>query len=202
MAIKIITGLGNPGSEYVRTPHNVGFRVVDQLAESLSAGWRQENKFSAILAKVKVQGVDLFLLKPQTFMNLSGEAVSKVMRYYGAEPKDLTVISDDADLPIGRLRVRAEGGAGGHRGLISIIDCCGSKAFARVRLGIGHEAHGGSLASHVLGRLEPEEEAKLQRVEAVAAKAALCVVTRGVNEAMNKFNPLDAVVATEEQRQG
>ncbi len=192
MAIKVITGLGNPGAEYEKTPHNVGFRVVDRLAEKLSASWRNEAKFSAAVAKVKYKGNDIYLVKPQTFMNLSGEAVGKILSYYKATVSDLTVISDDADLPIGRLRVRAEGGTGGHRGLKSIIDICGSKAFARVRVGIGHGTNGGSLASRVLGRLEPEEEKTLQQQEAAAAEATLCVIECSVAEAMNKFNASSA----------
>lgn len=195
MPIKLVTGLGNPGSEYVRTPHNVGFRVVDQIAEICSATWRDETKFSGSVAKVKWKGQDLLLLKPLTFMNLSGEAVGKLARYYNVATTDITVISDDADLPIGRLRVRAEGGSGGHRGLQSIIEVTGTKTFARVRVGIGRSAHGGSLADHVLGRLSPEEDETMQRLEAVAAEAALCVVTHGVVEAMNKFNAEGATVA-------
>lgn len=202
MSVKIVTGLGNPGSEYARTPHNVGFRVVDRIAESNSAIWRDEAKFSASVAKVKSRGLDLILVKPLTYMNLSGEAVGRLARYYNVSLSDLTVISDDADLPVGRLRIRAEGGSGGHRGLQSIIDCCGGRAFARVRVGIGRSAHGGGLADHVLGRLAPEDEAVLQRAEAAAAEAVICVVTRGTAEAMNKFNAESATVAPPADRQG
>lgn len=188
MPMKLVTGLGNPGSEYARTPHNVGFRVVDAIAERLSAVWRDESKFSGAVARARWQGADLLLLKPATYMNLSGEAVGRLARYFNVAPAELTVVSDDADLPAGRLRVRAEGGSGGHRGLQSIIDCLGTRAFARVRVGIGRSAHGGSLADYVLGRLPPEEEEKLRLAEAAAAEAALCVVAHGADEAMNKFN--------------
>ena len=202
MSVKIVTGLGNPGAEYARTPHNVGFRVVDQLAEKFSANWREESKFSASVAKVKCQGHDLLLVKPLTFMNLSGEAVGRLARYYNVPLQDLAVVSDDADLPVGRLRIRAEGGSGGHRGLQSVIDCCGGRAFARVRVGIGRSAHGGALADHVLGRLAPEDEENLRRAESAAAEAVLCVVSHGVAEAMNKFNAEGAMGAPAAERQG
>lgn len=192
MAMKIIAGLGNPGPEYERTPHNVGFRVVNGIAERFSASWRDEPKFKGSVARIKVQGVDVLLLKPSTYMNLSGEAVEKLMHYYGVEASGLAVVSDDADLPVGRLRIRPGGGAGGHRGLLSIIGSCGSNSFARVRVGIGRSVHGGNLAEHVLGRLPEEEEAILQRTISTAAEAAVCVVTQGVDKAMNGFNGGDA----------
>lgn len=195
MAMKIVAGLGNPGPEYERTPHNVGFRVVNGLAERFSATWREEPKFKGSVARIKVQGVDVLLLKPSTFMNLSGESVIKLMHYYGVDASGLTVVSDDADLPVGRLRIRPSGGAGGHRGLLSIIGCCGTDSFARVRVGIGRSAHGGNLAEHVLGRLPEEEEKVLQRGIAAAAEAAVCVVTQGVVKAMNGFNGGNATVA-------
>lgn len=195
MSVQIVTGLGNPGSDYVRTPHNVGFRVIDRVAERCSAAWRNEGKFSALVARVKWEGRDLLLVKPQTFMNLSGESVGKIMRYYDGTLADLIVISDDADLPVGRLRLRTEGGTGGHRGLQSIIDCCGGKTFARVRVGVGRSVHGGTLADHVLARLAPEEEETMQRAEAVAAEAVLFAVRQGMDKAMNKFNAESAQVA-------
>lgn len=189
MQVKVIAGLGNPGAEYAVTPHNVGFRVVDAIAGEKAAPWRQETKFAGLLARTKAGAVDLMLLKPMTYMNLSGESIGKLLRYFNVPLSDLTVVSDDADLPVGRLRVRAEGGSGGHRGLQSIIDVMGGNAFARVRVGIGRpERRERGLVDYVLGRMEPESERALFEAESIAAKAALCVVTRGVDTAMNRFN--------------
>lgn len=195
MRIRLIAGLGNPGAEYAATPHNVGFRVADAIAGECSASWRREAKFCGDVARAKSGGIDLMLLKPATFMNLSGDSVGKVMRYFGIDDADLTVVADDADLPVGRLRVRADGGSGGHRGLQSVMDAIGSRAFARVRIGVGRPERGGDLADYVLGRLPQGDEALLKKAEGKAAQAALCVATRGVDEAMNKFNAPDAVVA-------
>lgn len=188
MALKIVVGLGNPGSEYERTPHNVGFRVVDQMASACSAVWRVESKFNGATARIRFQGVDAILLKPLTYMNLSGESVGRLMRYYNARPEDLTVISDDADLPLGKVRVKPDGGHGGHRGLKSVIEVCGSKAFARVRVGIGRSVHGAGLVNYVLSHLSSEDEAVLQRGIDAAAEATGCLMAHGVTEAMNRFN--------------
>lgn len=200
MRPKLIAGLGNPGAEYAETPHNVGFRVVDAIAAEAAAAWRQEAKFCGAVARAKAGGVDLMLLKPSTYMNLSGDAVGRLMRYFDIPASDLAVVSDDADLPVGRLRVRAAGSSGGHRGLQSIMDCLGTSAFARVRVGVGRPEHRGQgLVDYVLGRLGPEAEKTLRAAEAAAAKAAVCVAVRGVDEAMNQFNAEGAVVAPSAQ---
>jgi PTH1 family peptidyl-tRNA hydrolase len=137
--VKLIAGLGNPGESYANTPHNVGFDVVDVLAQRLEAGWKNSSGFHARVARAVYAGETLMLVKPQTFMNLSGTSVAPLLRYYGGEPKDLTVVLDDADLPLGRLRIRAGGSSGGHRGLVSLIESLGTEAFPRVRLGVGRE---------------------------------------------------------------
>ena len=184
MSLKLVAGLGNPGAEYERTPHNVGFRVVNRVAELASATWRDESRFKGSVSRIRFQGADALLLKPLTYMNLSGEAVGKLAHYFGVKPADIVVVSDDADLPVGRLRIRPAGGSGGHRGLQSVIDVCGTNAFARVRVGIGRSAFGGSLADFVLGRPAPEEEEVLRRAESAAAEAVMCVLTRGTDEAV------------------
>ena len=120
--MKMIAGLGNPGTAYANTPHNVGFDVVDLLAERMAAGWKNSSGFHARVARAACAGGPLLLVKPQTFMNLSGTSVAPLLRYYGGSPADLTVILDDADLPPGTLRIRASGGSGGHRGLASVIE--------------------------------------------------------------------------------
>lgn len=192
--MKLIVGLGNPGAEYAATPHNVGFRVADAIAAEHSAAWRTEAKFQGAVARAKVCGLELALLKPTTFMNLSGDSAGRLARYFGIEPVDVTVVSDDADLPLGRLRVRADGGSGGHRGLQSVIEALGS-AFARVRVGVGRSQNGAGLRDFVLSRLSPEEEETLGKAEKRAAQAAICVATRGVDEAMNIYNAPEAMVA-------
>ena len=203
MRLKVIAGLGNPGAEYAETPHNVGFRVVDAIAAGAAAPWRSEAKFAGMLARAKASGADILLLKPATYMNLSGNAVGRLMRYFNVPLSDLTVVSDDADLPVGRIRVRADGGSGGPRGLLSIMETMGGSAFARVRVGVGRPKHAGEgLADYVLGRMDPESETALRKAEASAAEAALCVATRGVDEAMNTFNPAGAVVAPADKGTG
>jgi len=195
MGLKIVAGLGNPGTEYARTPHNAGFGVVDLLAGRLHGAWRRQSRMKASLARVRAEGTDLLLAKPETFMNLSGESVGALMRYYDVTPADLVVVADDADLPAGRVRVRPGGGAGGHRGLLSVIGACGTDAFARVRVGVGRGAAGEDLVEHVLGRLAPAEEAAVQQAMSVAAEAVLCLVAQGVDAAMNRCNGWSAVDA-------
>ncbi len=192
MPLRIVAGLGNPGAEYARTPHNVGFQVVDQLAAQVSASWREESRFQGAVARARISGVDALLLKPLTYMNLSGESVARLMQYFGVGADGLLVVSDDADLPVGRLRVKPNGSAGGHRGLQSIIDHIGTNAFARVRVGIGRASRGGSLASYVLSRLAPDDEAVLQEAIGKAAEAAVSVLAHGVPATMNQFNGVGA----------
>lgn len=196
MSFKLVTGLGNPGPDYARTPHNVGFRVVDRIAADCSATWKEVKKFSAAVAKVKAGPFDLILAKPATFMNRSGESVMAIARYYGLAMDETVVVYDDADLPLGKLRLRPCGGSGGHRGLRSVIEACGTEAFARVRVGIGRSLFRENLADYVLARLSPEEEKVLSDAEAVAAGAVQSILRCGIDKAMNKFNNEDAAVAS------
>jgi len=185
--VKMIAGLGNPGEAYANTPHNVGFDVVDLLAERLGGSWKHSSRFHAFVARTRCAEEPLLLVKPQTFMNLSGTSVVPLLRYYGGEPGDLTVVLDDADLPLGTLRIRAAGGTGGHRGLTSVMEALGSDAFARVRLGVGREGRG-SLADHVLGKFDEARQEKARAVVEAAADAVLCLTEKGLNEAMNRYN--------------
>jgi PTH1 family peptidyl-tRNA hydrolase len=198
--VKVIAGLGNPGPEYEETPHNVGFDVVALLAERLAAEWRRSTRFQARLARVDRGGESWLLVQPQTFMNLSGTSVAPLLRYHGGGPADLVVVLDDADLPLGRLRIRPEGGSGGHRGLASIIEALGTEAFARVRLGVGREgaAPDGGLVEHVLGRFDPARRLVAQRMVAAAADAVQCLAERGLAETMNRFNGWQAEPADPE----
>jgi PTH1 family peptidyl-tRNA hydrolase len=193
--VKIVAGLGNPGATYKGTPHNIGFEVLELLAGRLGGSWRANARFKSRLARVRHEDEEMLLVQPQTFMNLSGEAVGALMRYHRLTPESLTVVVDDADLPAGRLRIRGEGGAGGHRGLLSVIESCGTRNFARVRVGIGRGKDGAGLTEHVLGCLDPARDALVRRAAAAAAEAVLCLATRGLAEAMNRFNAWNAAGA-------
>ena len=187
--MKVLAGLGNPGEAYARTPHNLGFLALDALCAQLGAEWKFERRFNAQVAKVLRKGETLWLVKPQTFMNLSGESVGPFLKYYGATADDLLVLSDDCDLPPGRLRLRPSGSAGGHNGLKSIIAHVGTEAFARLRLGAGRRAgERRGLIDFVLHRFSPEEAEEAAQTAELAAQAALCWVDYGTAEAQNRYN--------------
>ncbi len=187
MSVKIVAGLGNPGPEYRQTPHNVGFEVVELLAVRLGGTWRASARFQARLARATHAGATVLLVQPMTYMNLSGTSVAPVVRYHGATAADLAVVSDDADLPVGRIRIRAGGRSGGHRGLASVIETLGTEEFVRVRIGVGRSAAKG-LKDHVLGRLDPEQAQVLAQTVTAAAEAVMCWMEQDVTEAMNRFN--------------
>ncbi len=197
--MKVIAGLGNPGATYANTPHNVGFDVVDTLAQRLGAEWKNSSGFHARVAKTTRAGEMLLLAKPQTFMNLSGTSVVPLLRYYGGEPADLTVVLDDADLPLGRLRIRASGGSGGHRGLASVIEALGTEAFPRVRLGVGRQEQRG-LVDHVLGKFDETRLDTIRPEVEAAADAVMCLIEHGLNESMNRFNGWSADAAQTDGR--
>jgi PTH1 family peptidyl-tRNA hydrolase len=197
--VKLIAGLGNPGATYANTPHNVGFDVVDRLAERFEAGWKNSSGFHACVARTNRADGPLLLAKPQTFMNLSGTSVAPLLRYYGGTPADLTVVLDDADLPLGTLRIRSSGGSGGHRGLASIIEALGTEKFPRVRLGVGRDARG-DLVGHVLHAFDEERLTLARTMIAAAADAAQCLTEKGLNEAMNRFNGWSAAEAQPNDR--
>lgn len=187
--MKVIAGLGNPGEQYAETPHNLGFKAIDALASALGAEWKTEKRFKAHVAKALRKGEPLWLLKPQTYMNLSGECVAPFLKYYGATARELLVLSDDCDLPAGRLRLRPSGSAGGHNGLKNIIAHLGTEAFARIRLGAGRTAdERRGLIDFVLHRFSPEEKAVADATAAQAAEAVLCWIDEGMQEAQNRFN--------------
>ncbi len=187
--MKVLVGLGNPGAEYAETPHNLGFRALDALARHLGVEWKQEKRFKALAAKALRKGETLWLLKPQTYMNASGESVGPFLKYYGATADDLLVLSDDCDLPPGRLRVRPSGSAGGHNGLKSIIAHVGTEAFARIRLGAGREeGERRGLISFVLHRYSAEEAKVADETAQTAVEALLCWLDHGISETQNRCN--------------
>ncbi len=183
--MKLIVGLGNPGPKYARTRHNIGFRVVDELARRHGMSLTQE-KFHAWFDKGTISDQDVVLLKPTTFMNLSGQAVQAAGRFYRAELADLLVISDDHSLPLGRLRLRRGGGAGGHNGLQDIVNRLGDNSFARLRIGIDPPI--GSSVSWVLSPFTDDEEAIVSASSSRAADAVECWISHDTEFAMNRFN--------------
>ena len=184
----LIVGLGNPGKEYERTRHNAGFRSVDLLAEKL--GVRIDKlKFQGLYCQTNYNGNKLFLLKPQTYMNLSGRSVLQLSAYFNVPPQRIIVMFDDISLEPGRLRIRAAGSAGGHNGIKSIIQEVGSQTFPRVKIGVGAKPNPNyDLADWVLSTFSANEEKALAVSLANAADAALAVIDHGVPEAANRFN--------------
>ena len=188
--MKIVVGLGNPGQQYADTPHSVGFETVDALAAGMSVSWEPKKAYKCLMAKGMLGGVQVLLVKPQTYMNLSGDSVAPVVRYHNATPDDLLVIQDDIDLPVGRMRIRKGGSCGGHNGVRNIIERLGTTDFTRLKIGVGKER--GNVIGHVLGKFDQETRKVMDVVVAEAAKAATMVVRDGPDKAMNAFNSFNA----------
>jgi len=184
----LIVGLGNPGAEYARTRHNVGFMLVELLARRWGAAWKREKKFQALVAPAVVAGKRAWLAEPQTFMNLSGESVGALMRFRRLELVRLLVAVDDADLPLGEIRLRSRGSSGGHHGLESIEQHLGAREFARLRIGIGRQDGRREIAGHVLGKLGSTEFSVMEKVLPRAADQVECWLAHGVSKAMSQFN--------------
>ncbi len=183
--MKLIVGLGNPGRRYDGTRHNVGFDVVDLLATRHRAEWASAPRgIEALVAKYS----DTIVVKPLTFMNLSGGAVQGLLQFYKVEPADLLVLVDDVNIELGRLRTRARGSAGGHNGLKSIIGVLGSEEFARLRIGVGRGDDRRDLADHVLARFGADERAVIAEAVGRSADAAELFVAEGIGPVMNRFN--------------
>ena len=184
----LIVGLGNPGKEYERTRHNAGFRAIDLLADSLGCKI-DKGKFQGLYGQTNYNGKKLYLLKPQTYMNLSGRSVLQLSAYFNIPPQRIIVMFDDISLEPGRLRIRADGSAGGHNGIKSIIQEVGSQDFPRVKIGVGAKPNPNyDLADWVLSTFSANEEKALAVSLDNAAKAALAIIDRGVPEAANRFN--------------
>lgn len=183
--MKIIIGLGNPGREYERTRHNIGFEITDTFVAELS-GVSQKSRFRAIVRE-GVSGTTKYVVaQPQMYMNLSGVPVREIVNWYKIDLEDLLVVYDDMDLQFGQLRMRADGSAGGHNGMKSIVRELGTSDFARLRVGIGRG--GGSSTAHVLSRFRPEESATIERTIEEAVRAIFLWSERGVIDAMNVVN--------------
>ena len=184
----LIVGLGNPGKDYARSRHNAGWRALDILAQKLGCKI-DKGKFQGLSGQCTYAGTKLFLLKPQTYMNLSGRSVLQLSAYYNIPPQRIIVLFDDISLEPGRLRVRPDGSAGGHNGIKSIIAELGSQEFPRVKIGVGAKPHPAyDLADWVLSSFSASEEKALVPALERAGEAALCIIDRGCPEAANRFN--------------
>ena len=184
----LVVGLGNPGDQYEHTRHNVGFAVADELAERCRVPL-QRLKFRALTNTVTLGGQKVLLMKPVTYMNLSGEAVREAAAFYKVPPEHILVLSDEVALPPGKLRVRKGGSAGGHNGLKNIIAHLGSDQFPRIRLGVGRKPHPDyDMADWVLGKPQGEDKKAVEAAVVRAADAVECLLAKGPEEAMNRFN--------------
>jgi peptidyl-tRNA hydrolase, PTH1 family len=184
----LIVGLGNPGLEYARTRHNAGFMLVEQLAVRWKADWTKERKFQARLARAERNERRVLLCEPQTFMNLSGETVGALKNFYQLPLKQILVAVDDADLPLGEIRLRPGGGTGGHHGLESIERHMLSREFARLRIGIGRKDGHREITDHVLGKFDPAENVLLEEVLVRACGQIESWLDSGIEKAMSLFN--------------
>jgi peptidyl-tRNA hydrolase len=186
--MKMIVGLGNPGSEYAHTRHNMGFEVVDRLAERYQIRL-DHSKFKALFGKGQMDGNDVLLVKPLTYMNASGEAVSPLLRFYKLVPNDLLVIQDDMDLPIGRIRLRHKGSSGGHNGIKSLILQLGTENFARIKIGVGHsERTQTAVVNYVLSQFSGEDRMMIDDAFERATEAAAAWLSLPFPEVMNRYN--------------
>lgn len=188
--MKLIVGLGNPGKEYENTRHSIGFMVLDHLANSAEFRFRK-SRFKAETALAKQAGEKVFFVKPLTFMNLSGEAVGPILRYYKLDSSDLLVVHDDLDLSLGRIRFSVSRSSGGHRGIDSIIEILGTRDFNRLRIGIGRSAFSGDSVEYVLSNFQKAEKKKVNQVICEAGLAIEFYFNHSIRTCMNEFNGRD-----------
>lgn len=183
----IIAGLGNPGSKYDKTRHNIGFRLIDELAVRNGITF-SDRKHNGLVGKGIISGEKVILLKPLTYMNLSGECVGPAADYYKVEPENVIILFDDISLDVGRIRIRKKGSAGGHNGIKSIIAHLGSENFPRLKFGVGDKPKEMDLADYVLGRFSSQDEATVSEGIKRACEAVECMIGEGCDVAMNKYN--------------
>ncbi len=184
-----IVGLGNPGEEYANTRHNVGFRVVDELAKSCDTHIRR-SEYRALTATLRVGRTEVLVMKPETYMNRSGESVAAALSDTGIQPADMLVVYDDVDLPLGRVRIRPDGGSGGHNGIKSIIEHLSDSGFGRLRLGVGRPESDGDMIDHVLSPFSADEAEGLELLIERGVAASKIFIADGVRAAMQVFNGL------------
>ena len=185
----LIVGLGNPGKQYEATRHNIGFRVLDALSQQTGITGKTESRFNALVGSGRAMGHQLILAQPLTFMNQSGEAVSKLLNYYNIEPDHLLVIYDEAALPFGRIRIRAHGSAAGQKGVQSIIDQLGgNQNFLRLRIGIGSPPAKMAMPNFVLSKFDPQEQQDLPKIIEISLNAIETCLNDGIERAMERYN--------------
>jgi len=188
--LKIVVGLGNPGSKYEFTRHNIGFRIVDSLAQDIEVEFKKVKSYYSLISRGMVNNHKVMLVKPQTFMNLSGRAVSKVVSYYKIPIQDLLIVYDDLNLELGQIRIRKKGSAGGHKGIESIIQYLHSEEIPRLRIGIGNPLANFNFdyVSYVLSNFNNEEKDKIGEVIQLSTDAIKTVIEDGLEKAMRKYN--------------
>ena len=197
----LIVGLGNPGAEYARTRHNAGFMVAERLADRWRVEWVAAKRFNSRMARTERSGRRVLLCRPQTFMNASGVSVRTVADYYGVTLSRLLVVVDDADLPLGEIRLRPIGSSGGHHGLESIEQHLGTRDFARLRIGLGRESGAREITDYVLSRFSSTEAALVDRVLTAACDQVECWLDAGIQKAMSQFNGVVDDPANEGKKQ-
>lgn len=186
--MKLIIGLGNPGEKYTDTRHNLGFMVIEELAKRHKIGLRQRRRFKALAGEGVIEGDSCYLAMPQTYMNLSGHSARSLVKWLNIELKDMLLVMDDVALPLGDIRIRANGSDAGHKGLRSVIDCLASSEFARLRIGVMNPEGIGDLSAYVLDRLTKKESKLLPGILERAASACECWINEGIGAAMNRYN--------------
>ncbi len=187
--IKLVVGLGNPGAKYDMTRHNIGFMVIDKLAEAIQLDFRNSDKFSGLVATHEGEE-RIYFLKPTTYMNLSGNSVYSLASYFKVSPSEIMVIHDEMNIDYGRVKLKVGGSAGGHNGISSMIQQLSASDFLRLKMGIGRRSDGGDVTGHVLGKFAPEEKKHLDEFLELGAKAVMQVFEKGVLKAMNDINRL------------
>jgi PTH1 family peptidyl-tRNA hydrolase len=193
--LRLVVGLGNPGNTYKDTRHNVGFMVVDQIAEDFSITLVKQ-KFDTVFGRGFVDGVEIVLAKPMDFMNRSGPQIQKISRYFRILSEDMLIVHDDIDLAFGRIKIKEKGGDGGHKGIRSTIDAFGGGEFVRLRIGVGRPEAGISAADHVLGKFIAKEKQVVDRIITAARDAVVTILCKGAKEGMNRFNDKRIVISS------
>lgn len=183
----LIIGLGNPEEEYSKTRHNMGFNTINKIAQKYNVEV-SKSKFQGLYESVVIQGQKVILIKPQTYMNLSGNCVQEFVNFYKVEKENIIVIYDDMDIELGQIKIRKQGGPGGHNGMKSIIQMLGTEQFPRIRIGIGRPKHNGDEINYVIGAIPEEEIPKLNEATEKAKEAVLEILKNGIDSAMNKLN--------------
>lgn len=194
--IYLVVGLGNPGTAYNMTRHNVGFIVLDEIAEGFSIPFEKKTKYDADVGRGFIEKIESILVKPLSFMNRSGWPVSRIMHYYKIPRDRLLVVHDDIDLDFGRIKIKEKGGDGGHKGIRSLIEVLGGDDFIRLRVGVGRSEKGLSPAEHVLARFSEDEKSILNQVVERSRDAVVAILNKGAKESMNEFNNKKAVTSS------